>query len=287
MGVVHTDDYQNREGNSPQSGVPDSVRVETWTGKTEVLFDFKSTSSEECNAFVEKWCKENGIEYSNIETFQGDDSEYENDWNTTSVTVHSINTNGADTSNARFTEAETISGLNRSLEEHGFVKVPSITREEAEANFKKRGLTGEEYEHAMNIATNYTSYSMPSAPPYGMNLMVQFPNDDTTQPVFAFAEQFGSVDVQEYKNVSEFIKHTKKNDVEALNVEFSAFTKKHCENGHDIQIVGAKEYGLNKNGDLVVTYTWKDNIDGSLSTVKAYKDNDKIVVLNENGEKID
>ena len=90
--MVHTDDYQNREGNSPQSGVPDSVRVETWTGKTEVLFDFKSTSPEECNAFVEKWCKENGItEYSNIETFQGDDSEYENDWNTTSVTVHSIN----------------------------------------------------------------------------------------------------------------------------------------------------------------------------------------------------
>ena len=37
----------------------------------------------------------------------------------------------------------------------------------------------------------------------------------------------------------------------------------------------------------LVTYTWKDNIDGSLSTVKAYKENDIIVVLNENGETID
>lgn len=79
---VETDDYQNRGGGYPRSGVPDSIQ--TWGGyyKAErhnfLSAEFKNTDERTARAWMERFCTNNGFKPSKIESEQTGD--YRDDW---------------------------------------------------------------------------------------------------------------------------------------------------------------------------------------------------------------
>ena len=82
---LETEDYQNRNGSYPKSGIPDSIRVNKRGSNIIVSIEFKNTSGEQ----AKKWFKRNfeisQEEILNINTEQTGD--YWNDWVTLNVTI--------------------------------------------------------------------------------------------------------------------------------------------------------------------------------------------------------
>lgn len=71
---VETDDYQNRKGNYPRAGVPDSIQL--WDGHLSA--EFKNTDERTAKAWMERFCTNNGFKPKKVETEQTGD--YRDDW---------------------------------------------------------------------------------------------------------------------------------------------------------------------------------------------------------------
>ena len=69
-----TDDYQNRDGNYPESDIPDTIRAYN----NSLEFSFKNTSESAGKYWVEDFARTEGLPIKNIESWQ--DGEYQDDW---------------------------------------------------------------------------------------------------------------------------------------------------------------------------------------------------------------
>ena len=74
-----TNDYQNRRGQYPTGGVPDTIDVFERNSKVFIAFSFKNTSEISADRWVRNYLKNKiGIDPINIDTYQ--DGDYQNDW---------------------------------------------------------------------------------------------------------------------------------------------------------------------------------------------------------------
>ena len=74
-----TNDYQNRRGQYPTGGVPDTIDVFERNGKVFIEFSFKNTSEISADRWVRNYLKNKiGVDPINIDTYQ--DGDYQNDW---------------------------------------------------------------------------------------------------------------------------------------------------------------------------------------------------------------
>ncbi len=76
-----TDDYQNRDGDYPRAGKPDTISVY----KNTLEFSFKNTSEVDGKAWVEKFARSNDLLVDKISSWQ--DGEYQDDWIIVSLKV--------------------------------------------------------------------------------------------------------------------------------------------------------------------------------------------------------
>lgn len=73
-----TDDYQNRDGDYPESDIPDTIRVDSYG----IECSFKNTSESSASYWLKDFLSDQGI-YVNrddIETRQDGDNEFYDDW---------------------------------------------------------------------------------------------------------------------------------------------------------------------------------------------------------------
>ena len=74
-----TEDYQNRRGQYPTAGVPDTIDVFEYNSKIFIEFSFKNTSEISADRWVRNYLKNKiGVDPINIDTYQ--DGNYQNDW---------------------------------------------------------------------------------------------------------------------------------------------------------------------------------------------------------------
>ena len=74
-----TNDYQNRRGQYPTAGVPDTIDVFERNSKIFIEFSFKNTSEISADRWVRNYLKNKiGVDPINIDTYQ--DGDYQNDW---------------------------------------------------------------------------------------------------------------------------------------------------------------------------------------------------------------
>ena len=74
-----TNDYQNRRGQYPTGGVPDTIDVFERNSKVFIAFSFKNTSEISADRWVRNYLKNKiGVNPINIDTYQ--DGDYQNDW---------------------------------------------------------------------------------------------------------------------------------------------------------------------------------------------------------------
>ena len=74
-----TEDYQNRRGQYPTGGVPDTIDVFERNSKVFIAFSFKNTSEISADRWVRNYLKNKiGVDPINIDTYQ--DGDYQNDW---------------------------------------------------------------------------------------------------------------------------------------------------------------------------------------------------------------
>ena len=74
-----TNDYQNRRGQYPTGGVPDTIDVFEHNSKVFIAFSFKNTSEISADRWVRNYLKNKiGVDPINIDTYQ--DGDYQNDW---------------------------------------------------------------------------------------------------------------------------------------------------------------------------------------------------------------
>ena len=74
-----TNDYQNRRGQYPTGGVPDTIDVFERSSKVFIAFSFKNTSEISADRWVRNYLKNKiGVDPINIDTYQ--DGDYQNDW---------------------------------------------------------------------------------------------------------------------------------------------------------------------------------------------------------------
>ena len=74
-----TNDYQNRRGQYPTGGVPDTIDVFERNSKVFIAFNFKNTSEISADRWVRNYLKNKiGVDPINIDTYQ--DGDYQNDW---------------------------------------------------------------------------------------------------------------------------------------------------------------------------------------------------------------
>ena len=74
-----TNDYQNRRGQYPTGGVPDTIDVFERNSKVFIAFSFKNTSEISADRWVRNYLKNKiGVDPINIDTYQ--DGDYQNDW---------------------------------------------------------------------------------------------------------------------------------------------------------------------------------------------------------------
>lgn len=76
--AIATDDYQNRDGRYPKSGVPDDIRINTWGDEISATFTFKNTSEVTGKAWVKRFLDGRGLAYGRISSNQ--DGDYRDDW---------------------------------------------------------------------------------------------------------------------------------------------------------------------------------------------------------------
>ena len=82
---LETEDYQNRNGSYPKSGIPDSIIVNKRGSNIIVSIDFKNTSGEQAKQWFKSNFEFNQDEILNINTEQTGD--YWDDWVTLNVTL--------------------------------------------------------------------------------------------------------------------------------------------------------------------------------------------------------
>ncbi len=76
---LETDDYQNRRGQYPTGGVPDTIDVSEHDNKVFVEFSFKNTSEISAERWVRSYLKNKvGVDPFKINAYQ--DGDYQNDW---------------------------------------------------------------------------------------------------------------------------------------------------------------------------------------------------------------
>ena len=74
-----TNNYQNRRGQYPTGGVPDTIDVFERNSKVFIAFSFKNTSEISADRWVRNYLKNKiGVDPINIDTYQ--DGDYQNDW---------------------------------------------------------------------------------------------------------------------------------------------------------------------------------------------------------------
>ena len=74
-----TNDYQNRRGQYPTGGVPDTIDVFERNSKVFIAFSFKNTSEISADRWVRNYLKNKiGVDPFNVDTYQ--DGDYQNDW---------------------------------------------------------------------------------------------------------------------------------------------------------------------------------------------------------------
>ena len=74
-----TNDYQNRRGQYPTGGVPDTIDVFERNSEVFIAFSFKNTSEISADRWVRNYLKNKiGVDPINIDTYQ--DGDYQNDW---------------------------------------------------------------------------------------------------------------------------------------------------------------------------------------------------------------
>ena len=72
--ALATDDYQNRGGNYPESGVPDVIDA----SRNTLNFSFKNTSEDAARNWVSRFLTQNGLSAKTISA--GQTGDYEDDW---------------------------------------------------------------------------------------------------------------------------------------------------------------------------------------------------------------
>jgi len=80
---LETDDYQNRNGAYPKSGIPDSIRVNKRGNNIIVSIEFKNTSADQAKKWFGRNFEISQDEILNINTQQTGD--YWDDWVTLNV----------------------------------------------------------------------------------------------------------------------------------------------------------------------------------------------------------
>jgi len=74
-----TNDWQNRGGNYPKSGVPDAVdNAGSYGDEAFIEFSFKNTSESQAKSWVQGWLKSKNLPYTKIDS--GQDGDYKDDW---------------------------------------------------------------------------------------------------------------------------------------------------------------------------------------------------------------
>lgn len=73
-----TDDFQNRGGNYPKSGVPDAISAGTHGNDTWLEFSFKNTSEAAAKSWVKKFMASKNLPHVDIASAQ--DGDYHDDW---------------------------------------------------------------------------------------------------------------------------------------------------------------------------------------------------------------
>jgi hypothetical protein len=81
---IETDDYQNRGGDYPDSGEPDTIQV-YGTDNKSAAFSFKNTSEGTAKNWVERFLIRKGFEVKSIHSYQ--DGDYQDDWVVVDATV--------------------------------------------------------------------------------------------------------------------------------------------------------------------------------------------------------
>ena len=74
LSSLNTDDYQNRGIKYPKSGIPVCINATT----NNAVFSFKNTSERTGERWVKNFCRQRGIKYSKISSWQ--DGDYHDDW---------------------------------------------------------------------------------------------------------------------------------------------------------------------------------------------------------------
>ena len=83
---LETDDFQDRNGDYPESGIP----TEMYVNKEEVTYAFKNTSKETAKHWIIKYLNKLhlDVEDTNVHVWQSGD--YEDDWVDASVSLQNI-----------------------------------------------------------------------------------------------------------------------------------------------------------------------------------------------------
>lgn len=72
-----TEDYQNRGGDYPASGIPDTITVGGWQNEFFMDYSFKNTSEREAKRWVER---DLGSAAKQFKITTGQDGSYRDDW---------------------------------------------------------------------------------------------------------------------------------------------------------------------------------------------------------------
>ena len=81
---IETDDYQNRGGDYPDSGEPDTIQVYGKDNKS-ASFSFKNTSEGTAKNWVERFLTRKGFKVKSLRSYQ--DGDYQDDWVVVDATV--------------------------------------------------------------------------------------------------------------------------------------------------------------------------------------------------------
>lgn len=83
---LETDDFQDRNGDYPKSGIP----TEMYVNKEEVTFSFKNTSREEVKHWIIKYLNKLHLEVDDTDVHAWQSGDYEDDWVDASISLQNI-----------------------------------------------------------------------------------------------------------------------------------------------------------------------------------------------------
>ena len=113
--ALNNSDFQNRNGNYPRSGVPDTI----YASDTDISFSFKNTSQSAAERWVRSYLSQNGFTVApeNVKSYQPGD--YDDDWVDVSVNIKNISfTSNESCERQPIPEGMTIEQLVEEMEEN-------------------------------------------------------------------------------------------------------------------------------------------------------------------------